>query len=154
MSSVLWSFAVPHFFMSYGISDHSAVHEIRDTSRVMAKGNRMQAFWASVANLKRPQMKEASTQTVETVEPGFRGEVEGAGGGGGVKIISPRSEVGEPDLEEIIRKLEAGHWRSPVTQIKKAFCDISNSMANGPPSVVAGVSSDSESELASTASLQ
>ena len=109
----------------------------------MAKGKRMEAFWASVANLKRPQMKEASTQTVE---PGFRGEVEGAGGGGGVKIISPRSEVGEPDLEEIIRKLEAGHWRSPVTQIKKAFCDISNSMANGPPSV------GSESELASTAS--
>ena len=92
----------------------------------MAKGKRMEAFWASVANLKRPQMKEASTQTVEQ----------------------------EPDLEleEIILKLEAGHWRSPVTQIKKSFCDISNSMANGPPSVVAEVSSGSESELASTAS--
>ena len=101
----------------------------------MAKGNRMEAFWASVANLKRPQMKEASTQTVE---PGFRGEVEGAGGGGGVKIITPRSEVGEPDLEEIILKLEAGHWRSPVTQIKKSL------------SLVAEVSSGSESELAST----
>ena len=92
----------------------------------MAKGKSMEAFWASVANLKRPQMKEASTQTVEQ----------------------------EPDLEEIIRKLQAGDWRSPVAQIKKAFCDISNSMANGPPSVVAEVSSDSESELASTASLQ
>ena len=111
----------------------------------MAKGKSMEAFWASVANLKRPQMKEASTQTVE---PGLRGEVEGAGGA--VKIISPRSEVGEPDLEEIIRKLQAGHWRSPVTQIKKSFCDISNSMANGPPSVVAEVSSGSESELASS----
>ena len=111
----------------------------------MAKGKSMEAFWASVANLKRPQMKEASTQTVE---PGLRGEVEGAGGG--VKIISRRSEVGEADLQEIIRKLEAGHWRSPVTQIKKAVNDIS--MENGPPSVVAEVSSDSESELASTAS--
>ena len=98
----------------------------------MAKGNRMQAFWASVANLKRPQMKEASTQTVETVEPGFRGEVEGAGGGGGVKIITPRSEVEEPDLEEIITKLEAGHWRIPVTQSKKSL------------SLVAEVSSGSE----------
>ena len=138
MSSVLWSFAVPHFFMSYGISDHSAVHEIRDTSRVMAKGNRMQAFWASVANLKRPQMKEASTQTVETVEPGFRGEVEGAGGGGGVKIITPRSEVEEPDLEEIITKLEAGHWRIPVTQSKKSL------------SLVAEASCGSESDIASS----
>ena len=82
----------------------------------------MEAFWASVANLKRPQMKEASTQTVEQ----------------------------EPDLEEIVRKLQAGDWRSPVTKIKKAVNDIS--MDNGPPSVVPEVSSDSESELASTAS--
>ena len=87
----------------------------------MAKGKRMEAFWASVANLKRPQMKEASTQTVEQ----------------------------EPDLEEIVRKLQAGDWRSPVTNIKKA---VNFSMDNGPPSVVPEVCSDSESELASTAS--
>ena len=108
----------------------------------MAKGKRMEAFWASVANLKRPQMKDAWTQTVE---PGLRGEDKAAGGG--VKIISPRSEVGEADLEEIIRRLQAGHWRlkEPVTQIKKADCDISTSMENCP-------SVSSESELASTAS--
>ena len=128
----------------------------------MAKGKRMEAFWASVANLKRPQMKDAWTQTVEPV---LRGEEGSKGAGGGVKIIDvslsddtyfpPQTwefpEVGEEDLQEIIRKLEAGHWRlkehnsnnAPVTQIKKADCDIS--MKNCP-------TVSSESEIASTGS--
>ena len=137
----------------------------------MAKGKRMEAFWASVANLKRPQMKDAWTQTVEPepeMEPGLGGEEGSKGAGGGVKIIDvsddsyfpPQTwefpEIGEEDLQEIIRKLEAGDWRlkehksnnAPVTQIKKAHCDIS--MENCPPSPIATVSS--ESEIASTAS--
>ena len=137
----------------------------------MAKGKRMEAFWASVANLKRPQMKDAWTQTVEPepeMEPGLGGEEGSKGAGGGVKIIDvsddtyfpPQTwefpEIGEEDLQEIIRKLEAGDWRlkehksnnAPVTQIKKAHCDIS--MENCPPSEVAKVYS--ESDVASIAS--
>ena len=138
----------------------------------MAKGKRMEAFWASVANLKRPQMKDAWSQTVQPepeMKPGLRGEEERKGAGRGVKIVRDGSddtyfppqtwefpEVGEEDLQEIIRKLEAGYWRlkehkssnDPVKQIKKAFCDIS--MDNCPPSEVVEVYA--ESDVASTAS--
>ena len=132
----------------------------------MSKGKKMEAFWTSVANLKRPQMKDAWTQTVEPepeMEPGLGGEEGSKGAGGGVKIIDvsddsyfpPQTwefpEIGEEDLQEIIRKLEAGDWRlkehksnnAPVTQIKKVHCDIS--MENCP-------TVSSESEIASTAS--
>ena len=59
-------------------------------------------------------------------------------------------EIGEEELQEIIRKLEAGDWRlkepksnnAPGTQIKKVDCDIS--MENCPPTEV--------SEIASTVS--
>ena len=62
----------------------------------MAKGKSMAAFWASVANVRRlVPRKEASTQTVEDDFPRQSWEF---------------PQVGEEDLEEIIRKLKAGDW--------------------------------------------
>ena len=132
----------------------------------MSKGKKMEAFWTSVANLRQLQMKDAWTQTVEPepeMEPGLGGEEGSKGAGGGVKIIDvsddsyfpPQTwefpEIGEEDLQEIIRKLEAGDWRlkehksnnAPVTQIKKVHCDISMENCH---------TVSSESEIASTAS--
>ena len=114
-------------------------------------------------------MKDAWTQTVEPepeMEPGLGGEEGSKGAGGGVKIIDvsddtyfpPQTwefpEIGEEDLQEIIRKLEAGDCRlkehksnnAPVTQIKKVHCDISMENCHTVSSV------SSESEIASTAS--
>ena len=72
----------------------------------------MVGFWTPVANLRRPDMKDGWSQT-PALSSG------GAGGvGGGVKIIDitddsflpPQTwqfpEVGEEELQEIIRKLE------------------------------------------------
>ena len=56
----------------------------------------MAAFWASVANVRRlVTRKDASTQTVEDDFPRQSWEF---------------PQVGEEDLEEIIRKLKAGDW--------------------------------------------
>ena len=96
----------------------------------------MAAFWASVANVRRlVTRKDASTQTVADDFPRQTWEF---------------PQIGEHDLQEIIRKLEAGQWRlkehksnnAPGTQIKKVDCDIS--MENCPPTEV--------SEIASTVS--
>ena len=100
----------------------------------------MAAFWASVANVRRlVTRKDASTQTVADDFPRQTWEF---------------PQVGEEDLQEIIRKLEAGQWRlkeqksnnAPVTQIEKVDCDVS--MENCPPTEVVS----SESEIASTVS--
>ena len=56
----------------------------------------MTAFWASVANARRlVTTKDASTQTVSDDFPRQSWEL---------------PQVGEEDLEEIIRKLKAGDW--------------------------------------------
>ena len=56
----------------------------------------MTAFWASVANARRlVTTKDASTQTVADDFPRQSWEF---------------PQVGEEDLEEIIRKLKAGDW--------------------------------------------
>ena len=67
-----------------------------DTHETMPKGKTMTAFWASVANARRlVTTKDASTQTVADDFPRQSWEF---------------PHVGEEDLEEIIRKLQAGDW--------------------------------------------
>ena len=98
-------------------------------SRDMAKGKSMTAFWASVANARRlVTTKDASTQTVADDFPRQSWEF---------------PHVGEEDLEEIIRKLQAGQWRLNEHGIRQV--DVNSSMENCPPTEV--------SEIASTVSV-
>ena len=91
----------------------------------MAKGKSMTAFWASVANVRRlVTRKDASTQTVADDFPRQTWEF---------------PQVGEEDLQEIIRKLEAGEWRLNEHGIRKV--DVDSSMENCPPSVVSEIAS-------------
>ena len=99
----------------------------------MAKGKSMAAFWASVGNVRRlVPRKEASTQTVEddstqTVEDDFS------------RQSWEFPQVGEEDLEEIIRKLKAGQWRLNEHGIRQV--DINSSMENCPPTEVSEIAS-------------
>ena len=91
----------------------------------MAKGKSMTAFWASVANVRRlVTRKDASTQTVADDFPRQTWEF---------------PQVGEEDLEEIIRKLQAGQWRLNEHGIRKV--DVDSSMENCPPTEVSEIAS-------------
>ena len=86
----------------------------------------MAAFWASVANARRlVTTKDASTQTVEDDFPRESWEF---------------PQVGEEDLEEIIRKLTAGQWRLNEHGIRQV--DVNSSMENCPPSEVSEIASN------------